>query len=84
MQLPVESVEHRGATGPVATETTTRLLSRTESMLGWRLRRAGLSPREEAVRQLARALYDGRRPTESGRYKQSSRSMTYGILTAPY
>lgn len=57
MQLPVESVEHRGATGPVATETTTRLLSRTESMLGWRLRRAGLSPREEAVRQYILTQY---------------------------
>lgn len=57
MQLPVESVEHRGATGPLATETATRLLSMTESMLGWRLRRAGLSPREEAVRQYILTRY---------------------------
>ncbi|MEK7763246.1 MAG: alkylmercury lyase family protein, partial [Nitrospirota bacterium] len=64
MRLPVESVDHRGATGPVATETATRLLSRTESMLGWRRRRAGLSPREEAVRQYILTQYPllGRAP----------------------
>ena len=65
MRLPVESVAHRGATGPIATETATRLLSMTESMLGWRLRRAGLSPREEAVRQYILTQYPllGRAPS---------------------
>ena len=64
MRLPIESLDHSGATVPLATETATRLLSMTESMLGWRLHRAGLNPREEAVRQYILTQYPrlGRAP----------------------
>ena len=64
MRPSVKTLDRIGSIEPLATETVTRLLSRTESMLGWRLRRAGLSPREEAVRQYILTQYPllGRAP----------------------
>lgn len=54
-----------GPIGPLATETATRLLGMTESMLRWRLSQAGLGPQEEAVRQYILTQYPllGRAPT---------------------
>ncbi len=36
--------------GPKVSESATELLNMAESMLGWRLKRAGLEPKQEAVR----------------------------------
>jgi len=64
MRPSVKTLDRIGSIEPLATETAMRLLSMTESMLGWRLRRAGLSPREEAVRQYILTRYPllGRAP----------------------
>ncbi len=64
MRPSVKTLDRIGSIEPLATETVTRLLSMTESMLGWRLRRAGLNPREEAVRQYILTQYPllGRAP----------------------
>ena len=51
MRPSVETPDQIGTIAPVATETAMQLLSVTESMLGWRLRQAGLDQREAAVRQ---------------------------------
>ena len=64
MRPSVKTLDRIGSIEPLATETTTRLLSRTESMLGWRLRQARLDQREEAVRQYILTQYPllGRAP----------------------
>ncbi len=63
MRLPVESGEQRGATGPVATETATQLLSLAKSMLGWES--AQLDRKAETVRRYVLTRYPqlGRAPT---------------------
>lgn len=60
----VKTLDRIGSIEPLATETATRLLSMTESMLGWRLRQARLDQREEAVRQYILTQYPllGRAP----------------------
>ena len=65
MQPSVRTLGRIGSIEPLATETATRLLSMTESMLGWRRHRARLNPREEAVRQFILTQYPllGRAPT---------------------
>lgn len=64
MRPSVKTLDRIGPIEPLATETVTRLLSMTESMLGWRLRQARLNPREEAVRQYILTQYPllGRAP----------------------
>lgn len=64
MRPSVKTLDRIGSIEPLATETATRLLSMTESMLGWRLRQARLDQREEAVRQYILTQYPllGRAP----------------------
>ncbi len=51
--------------GPKVSDRATELLNMAESMLGWRVKRAGLGPREEAVRVYILKQYPllGRAPT---------------------
>lgn len=64
MRPSVKILDRIGPIEPLATETSMRLLSMGESMLGWRLHRAGLNLREEAVRQYILTQYPllGRAP----------------------
>lgn len=57
MSANPETTHHAVTIGPKASKTATELLGMAESMLGWRVSRAGLGPKEEAVRCYILAQY---------------------------
>ncbi len=65
MSRPLDMAGQTGPIRPTATDTVLELMSMVESMLGWRLSRAGLGPTEEAVRVYILTQYPlrGRGPT---------------------
>ena len=71
--------------GPQGSERATELLNMAESMLGWRLKRAGLEPKQEAVRVYILGQYPllGRAPNcqeITDRFGCASPSEAQGIL----